>query len=108
MAVTTIRVDAAVRDRLAQRARAHGRTPAAELAALLDTAEESAWWADAKASARRLHADPAAWADYLAEAEELNGGIADDGPSRVAEDWPEYQSPDHWPESLRALRRGRR
>jgi predicted transcriptional regulator len=64
-AMTTIRVEAAVRDRLATLAEAHGRSLGAELAAILDDLE----WEAIEAGYRRLAAKPDDLATYLTEAE---------------------------------------
>lgn len=47
MSSTTIKVDAGVRDRLAERARHHGRAAGDELAALLDRVEAIEAWSQA-------------------------------------------------------------
>lgn len=53
MAMTTIRVEAEIRDRLAARAQAHGRSLGAELGAMLD----EMMWQGIEAGYRRLAAD---------------------------------------------------
>lgn len=88
MAMTTIRVEVEVRDRLAARAQAHGRSLGAELGAMLD----DLMWQGIEAGYRRLAADDRALAAYQAEAAEWTsaglGGLA----ATAAEEYPEYNS----------------
>ena len=88
MAMTTIRVEAEVRDRLAARAQAHGRSLGAELSAMLDEMT----WQGIEAGYRRLAANGAELAAYRAEADEWAsaglGGLA----ATAAEEYPEYNS----------------
>jgi plasmid stability protein len=88
MAMTTIRVDADVRDRLAARAQAHGRSLGAELSAMLD----DLMWQGIEDGYRRLAADEAEFAAYCRETAEWIradlGGLA----SAAAEEYPEYNS----------------
>ena len=88
MSTTTIKVDSAVRDRLARVARARGIT----MGALLDVesrrlaAEQR--WAEIEAAYERLQReDPAGWADYLGELAEVTTGEPDPA---AALEWPEY------------------
>ena len=84
--MTTIRVDADVRDRLAARAQAHGRSLGAELRAMLD----DLMWQGVEDGYRRLAADEAEFAVYRRETAEWVG--ADLGPlaGTAAEEYPEY------------------
>jgi len=88
MAMTTIRVDAEIRDRLAALAARHGRSIGAELRALLN---ETAWQ-DIEAGYRRLASQPDEWAEYRAEVAEWTsadlGGLA----ATAADEYPEYNS----------------
>ena len=85
-AMTTIRVEASVRDRLAALAEAHGRSLGAELAAILDDLE----WEAIEAGYRRLAARPADLAAYLAEAEAFSRIDLHDLADTAAEEYPEY------------------
>jgi plasmid stability protein len=69
MAMTTIQVDADVRDRLAARAQAHGRSLVAELSAMLD----DLMWQGIEDGYRRLAADEAEFAAYRRETAEWMG-----------------------------------
>jgi plasmid stability protein len=88
MAITTIRVDTEVRDRLAARARAHDRSLGAELSAMLD----ELMWQGVKQGYERLMADEAELASYRGETAEWTS--ADLGPlaTSAAEEYPEYNS----------------
>jgi plasmid stability protein len=87
MAMTTIRVEREVRDRLAAQAAAHGRTLGAEIQALLD----DQLWQAIEAGYRRLAADPEEMAAYRAEAEEWMSDPGDLA-ATAAEEYPEYNS----------------
>lgn len=68
MTMTTIKVDTAVRDRLASVARAQGVTMAALLRDVSSELEARQQWTVIEASYERLRTeDPAGWAEYLAE-----------------------------------------
>jgi predicted transcriptional regulator len=68
MSTTTIKVDAAVRDRLAVLAREQGTTMGALLAEATETLERQAFFARAQAQLERLrHEDPDGWAADRAE-----------------------------------------
>jgi hypothetical protein len=86
--MTTIRVDAEVRDRLAARAQAHGLSLGAELSAMLD----ELMWQGIEDGYRRLAANEAEFAEYRSETAEWTeadlGGLA----STAAEEYPEYNS----------------
>ena len=84
--MTTIRVEASVRDRLAALAQAHGRSLGAELAAILDDLE----WEAIEAGYRRLAANPDDLAAYLAEAEAFSRLDLQDLADTAAEEYPEY------------------
>lgn len=88
MPVTTIKVDSAVRDRLAAVARARGTT----MGALLDAESrrletEQHWVAIETACLRMQRDDPMAWQDYLDELGQLTASEPD---ATAAEEWPEY------------------
>lgn len=77
MATTTIRVDRAVRDRLARVAHARGMTMAALVAQLAERLEDEQRWREIEAAYERLRRDdPAGWAEYLDELAEWEGGPA--------------------------------
>jgi plasmid stability protein len=88
MAMTTIRVEAEVRDRLAAQAAAHGRSLGAELRAMLD---EMAWQS-IEAGYRRLAENPEEWAAYQAEAVEWTSAGLSDLAATAADEYPEYNS----------------
>src|SRR5256714_4122698 len=85
-AMTTIRVEASVRDRLAALAEAHGRSLGAELAAILDDLE----WEAIEAGYRRLAANPHDLAVYVAEAQAFSRLDLQDLADTAAEEYPEY------------------
>jgi plasmid stability protein len=86
--MTTIRVESEVRDRLATRAAAHGRSLGAELAALLD----EMMWQGIEAGYRRLAARPDEIAAYRAEIAEWTSAGLGDLASTAADEYPEYNS----------------
>jgi plasmid stability protein len=86
--MTTIRVDAAVRDRLAARAAAHGRSIGAELQTMLD----EMMWQGIEAGYRRLAADRGEMAGYQAEAAEWTSADLSCLAATAAEEYPEYNS----------------
>jgi plasmid stability protein len=88
MAMTTIRVEADVRDRLAARAAAHGRSLGGELGAMLD----EMMWQGIEAGYRRLAASQAETKAYQAEAAEWISADTDDLAATAAEEYPEYNS----------------
>lgn len=88
MAMTTIRVESKVRDRLAARARAHGRSLGAELSAMLDDLT----WQGIEDGYRRLAADEAESAAYRNETAEWTGAGLDGLAATAAEEYPEYNS----------------
>jgi plasmid stability protein len=88
MAMTTIRVEADVRNRLAARAKMHGRSLGAELQAMLD----EAMWQGIEAGYRRLAANGQEMADYRAEAAEWSSAGLDGLAATAADEYPEYNS----------------
>jgi len=88
MAMTTIRVDAEVRDRLAARAEAHGRSLGAELRAMLD----EMMWQGIEAGYRRLAENRDEEAAYRAESVEWTSADLGDLAATAAEEYPEYNS----------------
>jgi hypothetical protein len=88
MAMTTIRVEAEVRDRLAARARVHGRSLGADLGAMLDDLT----WQGIENGYRRLRADEAELASYHAETAEWTGADLGGLAATAAEEYPEYNS----------------
>lgn len=86
--MTTIRVDAEVRDRLAARAEAHGRSLGAELQAMLD----EMMWQGIEAGYRRLAANRDEFAAYQAETAEWVSADLSDLAASAAEEYPEYNS----------------
>lgn len=87
--MTTIKVDADVRDQFASVARARGLSMAALLRDVATELEERQRWAVIEASYERLRtSDPQAWSEYLAELDGWDSAAADPGDA-VAE-WPEY------------------
>ena len=88
MAMTTIRVDTEVRDLLAARAEAHGRSLGAELRAMLD----EMMWQGIEAGYRRLAAQERELAAYRAEVAEWTSADLSDLATTAAEEYPEYNS----------------
>ena len=88
MAITTIRVDTEVRDRLAARARAHDRSLGAELSAMLD----ELMWQGVEHGYQRLRGDQAELATYRAEIAEWTGADLGGLATSAAEEYPEYNS----------------
>jgi plasmid stability protein len=86
MNVTTIRVEPAIRDRLAARAAAHGRSLGAELDAILRELD----WQAIEAAYRRLAERPGELAAYLAEAESIAAVGLEELATTAAEEYPEY------------------
>jgi len=92
MSVTTIKVESAVRDRLAAVARARGTTMAALLDAESRRLQSEVQWAAIEESYTRLQReDPAGWQEYLAELREWETGTREPDTAAAAE-WPEYNS----------------
>jgi hypothetical protein len=88
MAMTTIRVEGEVRDRLAARAHAHGRSLGAELSAMLDDLT----WQGIEDGYRRLAANEAEFTAYRDEAAQWTGADLGDLATTAAEEYPEYNS----------------
>jgi plasmid stability protein len=88
MAMTTIRVEAEVRDQLAVRAEAHGRSLGAELRAMLDEMV----WQGIEAGYQRLAAHREEMAVYQAEAAEWTSADLGDLAAAAAAEYPEYNS----------------
>jgi plasmid stability protein len=86
--MTTIRVEAEVRDRLAARAAVHGRSLGAELQAMLDEMT----WQGIEAGYRRLAANHDEMAAYRAEAAEWASADTDALAATAADEYPEYNS----------------
>ena len=86
--MTTIRVEAEVRDRLAARADAHGRSLGAELRAMLD----EMMWQGIEAGYRRLATHQEELGAYQAEAAEWTSTGLADLAATAAEEYPEYNS----------------
>jgi Arc-like DNA binding domain len=77
-----------VRDRLAARARAHGRSLGAELSAMLD----DFMWQGIEDGYRRLATDKAEFAAYRAEVAEWTGADLAGLAATAADEYPEYNS----------------
>jgi plasmid stability protein len=86
--MTTIRVEAEVRDRLAARATAHGRSLGAELKAMLD----EMMWQGIEAGYRKLATQREEMAAYHAEAAEWVSADTGELAATAAEEYPEYNS----------------
>ena len=86
--MTTIRVDAEVRDRLAARAQAHGRSLGEELRAVLD----EMMWQGIEAGYRRLARRGEDIVAYRAEAAEWTSADLTDLAAIGADEYPEYNS----------------
>ena len=86
--MTTIRVEAEVRDRLAAQATAHGRSLGAELVAMLD----EMMWQGIEAGYRRLAASQTQMRAYQAEAAEWISADLPDLAVTAADEYPEYNS----------------
>ena len=86
MEITTIRVEKAVRDRLAARAARHDRSLGSELDAMLCEAD----WRAIEVAYQQLAERPEAQAQYIAEAESWAGLDLDDLAFTAAEEYPEY------------------
>lgn len=86
--MTTIRVEAGIRDRLAARARAHGRSLGAELSAMLDDLT----WQGIEDGYRRLAADEEEFSAYRDETVAWTGADLGGLAATAAEEYPEYNS----------------
>jgi hypothetical protein len=86
--MTTIKVERAVRDRLACVARARGTTMGALLEAESNRLVAEHRWAEIEAAYERIQrVDPDGWREYLAELSAVTAGEPD---VDAAEEWPEY------------------
>jgi plasmid stability protein len=88
VAMTTIRVETEVRDRLAAQAAANGRSLGAELRAMMD----EMMWQGIEAGYRRLAASRDEMAAYQAEAAEWTSADLSDLAATAADEYPEYNS----------------
>jgi hypothetical protein len=86
--ITTIRVEKAVRDRLAARAASQGRSLGAELDAMLREAD----WHAIETAYQRLAEEPAELARYQTESEALTVADLDELAATAAEEYPEYNA----------------
>jgi len=92
MSVTTIKVESAVRDRLAAVARARGTTMAALLEDESKRLESEVRWAAIEAAYSRMQReDPRGWREYLDELQEWDAGTAG-ADTAAASEWPEFNS----------------
>ena len=89
MTQATIKVDATVRDQLAEVARARHTTMRALLEDLVEQAHREQRWAEISEAYARLQADPDQWAEYRAEVESWDAG--GDVDTSAAAEWPEFQ-----------------
>jgi predicted transcriptional regulator len=91
MTTTTIKVDSAVRDRLALVARARGVTMTVLLQQMSLQLQAEQNWADIEAAYGRLQReDPEGWEEYLSELRAWDTVPAD--PGDAATEWPEFNS----------------
>lgn len=91
VAMTTIKVDVAVRDRLARVAKASGVTMASLLRDVTTELEARMNWAIIDGSYRRLREEsPDEWAAYMAELDGWDSVTGD--PGNAAEEWPEFNT----------------
>lgn len=86
---TTIKVDRAVRDRLAAVAQARGTTMGALLEVESRRLESELRWAEIEAAYERIQReDPGGWVDYVEELGAWQSGTTDQDRAAAAE-WPE-------------------
>jgi antitoxin MazE7 len=89
MPITTIKVDSAVRDRLASVARARGVTMSALLKDAAEKLEAEQRWTEIEAAYTRLQReDQEGWVEYLSELAEWDAGVGDPD-AAAAQEWPE-------------------
>jgi hypothetical protein len=89
MSTTTIKVDTAVRDRLASVARARGITMTVLLHELSLQLQAEQEWAEIEGAYARLQReDPDSWKQYLDELGAWDATTAD--PGDAAAEWPEF------------------
>ncbi|SNQ48373.1 conserved hypothetical protein [Frankia canadensis] len=90
MSLTTIKVESAVRDRLAAVARARGTTMAGLLDAESRRLEAEQHWAAIEESYARIQReDPDGWREYLDELDSWDAATAGTDSSASSE-WPEF------------------
>lgn len=90
MPTTTIKVDSAIRDRLAHLARIRGTTLGTLLSDVVGRLETEQRWSDIEAAYERMRReDPEGWAEYLGELAEWELSTATTD-SAAAQEWPEY------------------
>lgn len=89
--MTTIRVEQAVRNRLAALAEAHGRSLGAELGAILDDLQ----WHAIEAGYRRLAENPNELRAYQDDAETFSTADLGELADTAAEEYPEYNGGAH-------------
>jgi len=91
MTLTTIKVDSAVRDRLAHVARARGTTMGALLDDFSRRLETDQRWQEIGTAIERLQRDdPAGWQEYLAELAAWDATATD--LSNAVQEWPEFNT----------------
>jgi hypothetical protein len=87
MGITTIKVESAVRDRLAALAERDGRSLGEEVGALVALRESQQWFDQlSQAIGAMTESD---WADYWAESARPDDGLDD-----AREEWPEFNRAD--------------
>ena len=90
MSTTTIKVDSAIRDRLAHLARARGTTMGTLLSDVVERLETEHRWSDIEAAYQRMQReDPDGWAEYLGELAEWEASTAGTD-TAAAQEWPGY------------------
>ena len=90
MSTTTIKVDSAIRDRLAHLARARGTTMGTLLSDVVERLEAEQRWSEIEAAYVRMQReDPGGWAEYLGELAEWEAGTVGTD-TTAAQEWPEY------------------
>lgn len=87
MSITTIKVDSAVRDRLAVLAERDGRSLGDEVAALVALRERQQWFDRLRQAVDSMTEDD--WAEYWAENTRRDDGLDD-----AREEWPEFNRAD--------------
>lgn len=91
MTMTSIKVDVAVRDRLASVAKASGVTMASLLRDVTSELEARMKWTLIEASYQRLREErPDEWAAYLVELDAWDSVTSE--PGNAAEEWPEFNT----------------
>jgi hypothetical protein len=91
MTMTSIKVDVAVRDRLARVAKASGVTMTSLLRDVTSELEARMNWTLIEASYQRLREEsPDEWAAYMVELDAWDSVTSDYG--NAAEEWPEFNT----------------